>query len=209
MRDVLAAIERERCSAILRTPYAEAAGPAMRAAVEGGFRVVEFTLSTPGALERIHEFAAEDGLVVGAGTVLDVEGARAAREAGARFLVAPNTDPAVIGYAQEHGLVSIPGAATPTEMLAAHRAGSTFVKVFPAPAGGPDFVRAVLGPLPFLKLFPTSGVTRENAAAFLAAGAAGVGFVNCLFEPDDLAAGRFDAVCERARAMVAAVRGAS
>ena len=208
MSTVLEIFERERCSAILRTPPADAVAPAMRAAIDGGFRIVEFTLNTPGALEHIAEFARDEELLVGAGTVLDVGAARAAHEAGARFLVAPNTDAEVIGYACEHGLVAIPGAATPTEMLAAHRAGAAIVKLFPGPANGPQYVRTVLGPLSFLKLLPTSGVTLENAAEFLRAGAFGVGFVACLFDPEDMRLGRFEAIRERASRMIDAVRSA-
>jgi len=209
IESVLERLARERCSAILRTPHAEHVAGAMRAAVEGGFRVVEFTLNTPGALERIAEFAHESELCVGAGTVLDLESAVAARKAGARFLVSPHTDPALIEYARRHDLVFIPGAATPTEMLAAHAAGAPVVKLFPGPADGPAWVRTVLGPLPFLKIWPTSGVTLANAAEFLRAGAFGVAFVNCLFEPEDVRAGRFELVRERARRMVEAVREAT
>jgi len=194
-----------RCSAILRTPLADAVVPAMEAAVAGGFRIVEFTLTTPGALAAIQRFAASDDLTVGAGTVLTLHDARAARDAGAQFLVSPVMDPEILAFCRTEGLVSIPGAATPTEALAAHRAGADLVKVFPGPAQGADWVRVVRGPLPFLRLFPTSGVTLENCADYLAAGSFGVGFVNCLFEASDLAAGRFDAVRGRAAAMVEAV----
>jgi Entner-Doudoroff aldolase len=197
--------ERLRCSAILRTSHAEAVAPAMRAAVEGGFRIIEFTLTTPGALDHIRDFARDRELLVGAGTVLDLDGARGAKDAGAHFLVAPNTDPEVIGFAKQNGMIAIPGAYTPTEMMLAHASGADFVKLFPGPVNGPEYVRTVLGPLPFLKLFPTSGVTLDNVAEFLAAGAYGVGFVNCLFDPEDMRAGRFDAIRERARRMCDAV----
>ncbi len=205
---VLEAITQQRCSAILRTPLAEAVAPAMEAAVDGGFRIVEFTLNTPGALEHIREFSSRGELVVGAGTVLTVEEAEQAVEAGARFLVSPIGDPRVIGWCRENQIVSIPGTYTPTEMMAAHRAGADFVKLFPGPLDGPDYVRAILGPLPFLRIFPTSGVTMDNAADFLAAGAAGVGFVKLLFEPADLQAGRFVAVRARAAQMVKLVKEA-
>jgi len=197
---------RERCSAILRTPLASAVGPAMAAAVEGGFRIVEFTLNTPGALEQIAAFAARGDLVVGAGTVLGVDDAAAAVAAGARFLVSPVADPAVIRWCVERELLCIPGCYTPTEMLAAHRLGAPVVKLFPGPADGPAYLRACRGPMPFLRIFPTSGVTLDNVGEYLRAGAFGVGFVNCLFTPEDLAAGDFGAIRERAGRMVAAVR---
>lgn len=206
---VLDTLAAERCSAILRTPHAGAVRPAMEAAVEGGFRVVEFTLNTPGALEEIRRFAQRPELVVGAGTVLSVDDAAAAVDAGARFLVSPVTDPAVIGWCRDRGVVSIPGAFTPTEMLTAWRAGADVVKLFPGPPDGPSYLRSILGPLPELRLFPTSGVTLENCGEYLRAGAFGVGFVGCLFDPDDLAASRFDAIRDRAEAMVAAIQAAT
>lgn len=209
MDDVLAFLARVRCSAILRTADAEAVGPAMQAAITGGFRAVEITLTTPGALEVIAELADDPRLLVGAGTVLDVDQAAAAHDAGARFLVSPVVDPEVIGWCAARDVLCIPGAFTPTEMLAAHRAGARVVKLFPAPPGGPAYVRAVLGPLPFLRLFPTAGVTASNAAEFLAAGAFGVGFVGTLFDPADLAARRFERIEARAREMVGAVQAAA
>lgn len=197
---------RERASAILRTAHGEAAGPAMEAAVRGGFRVVEFTLNTPGALDLIERFARNVELTVGAGTVLTVDDARAAVERGARFLVSPVVDADVIREAEALGVAMIPGTHTPTEMLLAHKLGAPLQKLFPAPGDGPGFVRACLGPLPFLRIVPTSGVDEGNAAAFLAAGAHAVGFVGPLFDPDDLQAGRFDRVERRARALLASVR---
>jgi 2-dehydro-3-deoxyphosphogluconate aldolase/(4S)-4-hydroxy-2-oxoglutarate aldolase len=196
----------ERCSAILRTPHAEAVAPAMEAAVAGGFRIVEFTLNTPGALEHVAAFAARPGLLVGAGTVLELREAEAAVEAGARFLVSPVADPALIRWCADRGILCVPGVFTPAEMLAAHRAGAPVLKLFPGPPDGPAWVKVCRGPLPFLRIFPTSGVTEQNARAYLEAGAFGVGFVNVLFEPADLAAGRFEAVRERAERMVRIVR---
>lgn len=195
-------LARLRCTAILRTSIEGAAGPAMEAAVRGGFRAVEFTLNTPGALDRIAEFAGREDLLVGAGTVLSVDDARNALTAGATFLVSPVADEAVIRFCVDNDVLSIPGTLTPNEMLAAHRAGAPVVKLFPGPVDGPAYVRSCLGPLPFLRIFPTSGVTAENAAEYLSAGAFGVGFVNCLFEPELLAGGAFDQVEDRARRMV-------
>lgn len=204
----LEALTRERCSAILRTDLPRAVAPAMQAAVDGGFRIIEFTLTTPGALSQIEEFSKRSDLVVGAGTVLTVEEAEQAVEAGARFIVSPVCNPRVIGWCKENGIVSIPGTYTATEMLTAHLAGADLVKLFPGPVDGPDYVRAILGPLPFLRIFPTSGVTLDNAAAFLAAGAAGVGWVKLLFEPADLKEGAWDRIRERATRMVGIVKEA-
>ncbi|HEU5059545.1 MAG TPA: bifunctional 4-hydroxy-2-oxoglutarate aldolase/2-dehydro-3-deoxy-phosphogluconate aldolase, partial [Kofleriaceae bacterium] len=159
-----------------------------------------------GALELVAEFSRRPGLVVGAGTVLTVEDAKAAVRAGARFLVSPVMDEEVVRAAVDLGAVAMPGCHTPTELLRAHRAGAALQKLFPAPAGGPDYVRSVLLPMPFLRIVPTNGITAENAAAYLAAGAVAVGFVASLFSAEDLAAGRFERVEERARALLAAVR---
>lgn len=197
----------ERASAILRTPHPERAIPAMEAAARAGFRVLEFTLTIPGALEAIAAFAGRPGLAIGAGTVLSREQAREAYSAGARFLVSPVVDEEVISAAAELGIAAIPGCATPTEMLRARRAGAPLVKLFPAPADVAAWVRAVLGPLPGLKIVPTNGVDAGNAAEVLAAGAHAIGFVSPLFDPEEVAAGRFDRVEERGRALLAAVRG--
>jgi 2-dehydro-3-deoxyphosphogluconate aldolase/(4S)-4-hydroxy-2-oxoglutarate aldolase len=195
----LGAIGERRLSAILRTDDRARAAAAMEAAVAGGFRLVEFTLTIPGALELVREFSRREGLLVGAGTVLSVEEARNAVAAGARFLVSPVCDPEVIAEARRLDVVSIPGTSTPTEMLAAHRAGADIVKVFPAPADLPTFLKQVRGPLPFLKLFPTAGVTPDNFRAVLEAGAFGVGFVASLFAPEDVSRGNVAAIEERAR----------
>jgi 2-dehydro-3-deoxyphosphogluconate aldolase/(4S)-4-hydroxy-2-oxoglutarate aldolase len=153
----------------------------------------------------IARFAANPDLVVGAGTVLTVDQARAAADAGARFLVSPVVDTGVIEEAHRLDVAAMPGTYSPTEMWEAHRAGAQLQKLFPITAGGPEHVRSVLGPLPFLRIVPTNGVTIDNAAQYLAAGAYAVGFVRALFETDDMEHGRFDAIQARATAMVRAV----
>jgi 2-dehydro-3-deoxyphosphogluconate aldolase/(4S)-4-hydroxy-2-oxoglutarate aldolase len=197
----------ERASAILRTNDQERAAQAMEAAVRGGFTIIEFTLTIPGVFELVREFAQRDGLVVGTGTVMDEHQARQSVAAGARFLVSPVVDEAVIATAEELEVACMPGCHTPTEMLRAHRAGAQLCKLFPAPAGGPAWVRSVLGPLPYLKIVPTNGVDEHNAGDWIAAGAWAVGFVATLFEPSDVAAGRWDAIEKRARRCLAATRG--
>ncbi len=200
-QEAAASIERERISAIIRTNDQGVAGEAMRAAVDGGFRIVEFTLTTPGAFELIAEFSRRTDLLVGAGTVLTIEQARKAVAAGAKFLVSPICDPIIVAEAALLDVASIPGAFTPTEMQTAHCLGADFVKVFPAPPGGVGFIEAVRAPLPHLRLFPTAGVTAENFVEFLNAGCVGVGFVRPLFEPTDLARGDFAAIRKRATAI--------
>jgi len=199
-------LREARASAILRTDSRAAAAAAMEAAVRGGFKVVEFTLTIPGAFDLIEEFARRPDLVVGAGTVLTEEEARTAVRRGARFLVSPVMDPKVIAAATALGVASIPGCHTPTEMLAAHRAGAPLQKLFPAPGTGPAYVRACLGPLPFLRLVPTQGVDAGNARDWIDAGAWAVGFTHALFDATDIKAERFDRIEDRARTLLAAVR---
>ncbi len=204
----VARLGRERASAILRTDDEEKAARAMDAAIRGGFTIVEFTLTIPGVYDLVREFSRREGIVVGTGTVMDAEQARRSVEAGARFLVSPVVDEVVIEAAAHLGVASMPGTHTPTEMLRAYRAGAQLCKLFPAPAGGPAWVRSVLGPMPWLKIVPTNGVDEHNAAEWIAAGVFGVGFVAPLFPTDDLAAGRWDEIEARAARSIAAVRGA-
>jgi len=198
---------QEKASAILRTDDADKAAQAMEAAIRGGFRIIEFTLTIPDVFDLVRDFSRREGLVVGTGTVMDAEQARQSVAAGARFLVSPVVDEAVISAAKELGVASMPGTHTPTEMLRAHRAGAQLCKLFPCPHGGPAWVSSVLGPMPFLKIVPTNGVDHHNAGEWIDAGAFAAGFVATLFAPADMAAGRWDAIEERARKCLAAVRG--
>jgi Entner-Doudoroff aldolase len=198
--------QRARVSAILRTDDQRKAAEAMAAALRGGFTIVEFTLTTPGVYELITEFSQREGVQVGAGTVLEVDQARRAVAAGATFLVSPVVDEPVIAAAGALGVAAMPGTHTPTEMLRAHRAGAQLCKLFPAPAGGPTWLRSVLGPLPFLKIVPTNGIDLDNMEQWFAAGAHAGGFVTSLFAPSDMAAGNWDAIEARARAIVTRAR---
>ena len=207
--EFLAEFKQARASAILRTNETENARKAMNAAVEGGFRIIEFTYSIPKVLDLIREFSQREGLIVGAGTVMTREEAEMAAEAGASFLVSPVVDEAVIKAAGELGVAMMPGCATPTEMLHAHRLGAQLQKLFPGQPAGPIWVKQTLGPLPFLNIVPTSGVDLENAADYLKVGSFAVGFVNSLFAPEEIIAGRFDVIKERAAAMIQAVNGAA
>ena len=188
----------------MRTDDQSVAKQAMAAAVEGGFRVIEFTLNTPGALELITQFRSMDeSLLVGAGTVMTPQAAKEAVNSGAQFIVSPVCDPTVIRKAGEMDVVSIPGTQTPTEMQRAHESGADFVKLFPAPPNVAEYIRYVLGPQPHLKIFPTSGVNLDNMVAVLEAGAAGVGFVGPLFDPQSIRNRNFDDIRERAEKIVA------
>ncbi len=200
---------RERASAILRTDQQDAAALAMEAAIRGGFKVIEFTLTIPGVYELIEDFAHRPDVVVGAGTVLDTQQAERAGTAGAAYLVSPVFDGEVIEAGKRMGVATMPGTHTATEMLAAHRAGATFCKLFPAPGGGPTYVQAMLGPMPFLKIVPTHGVDHHNAAEWISAGAFAVGFVATLFEPAWLATAQWEAVEARARDCLVAAQSST
>ena len=206
---VIDQIGLRRVSAIIRAKDAETARSAMEAAVEGGFRMVEFTLTTPNALGLIEEFAKREELLVGAGTVLTATDAQQAVSAGARFLVSPIVDEEMLEAAEELGVASIPGTFTPTEMVIADRLGADLIKIFPAPADLPKFVSQIRGPLPHLKLFPTAGIDLDNFIPVLQAGAYGVGFVSSLFVPADLAARDYQAIETRAAAIMNRLDGAS
>jgi Entner-Doudoroff aldolase len=200
------ALWEERAVAILRADDHLVCRDAMAAAVDGGFRFVEFTLTCPQPFDLMEHFAAREGVVVGAGTVLTVADAHRAIDAGARFIVSPLLDEEVVAAALERGVAAMPGVQTPTEMTRAHRLGAQVQKLFPAPANGPAFVRAALGPMPFLRLVPTSGVTPENVAQFIAAGVFAVGFVGPLFPPELLEARDYVEIERLAREALAAAK---
>jgi len=191
-----------KISAIIRTDDHKVAEQAMQAAVDGGFRVVEFTLTTPGSLNLITQFRENDDLIVGAGTVMSPTIVQEAVEAGAQFLVSPVCNVDVIKEAEKLDVVSIPGTFTATEMETAHRAGADFVKLFPAPANVAEYIRFILAPLPYLKIFPTSGVNLDNMLDVLQAGAAGTGFVRPLFDPEMIRNKNYDGIRQRAEAIV-------
>lgn len=203
--EFVALLGRSRASAILRTDDQRQAALAMEAAVRGGFRIIEFTLTIPGVYELVQDFANRDGLVVGTGTVMTPSEAERSVAAGASFLVSPVVDKEVIASARRLGVASMPGTHTPTEMLLAHRAGAELCKLFPAPAGGPAWLQSVLAPMPYLKIVPTNGVTPENAAEWMASGAFAVGFVAPLFVAEDIRQGNWDAIESRARDCLAAL----
>lgn len=191
--------------AVVRLPSAEQALRASEAVRAGGVEAVEITLTTPGALEAIRALSCDDGMIVGAGSVLDSESARAAIDAGARFIVSPVLLPQLVPLAHEADVAVMLGAFSPTEILAAHRAGSDAVKVFPADALGPAFIRGVRAPMPFLRLVPTGGVTPENAGDWLRAGATAVGLGGSLVDAKLAGAGDWDAITQRARRVLRSI----
>ncbi len=148
-------------------------------------------MTTPNAIDGITSLAQKfaGDVLLGVGTVLDPQTARAAIQAGARFVVSPAFDPQVLQATHDAGATSIPGAFTPTEILRAHHAGADVVKVFPSTALGPGYFRDILAPLPFLKLMPTGGVDASNAADWIKAGAVCIGAGSALV-PRDAVRGR-------------------
>ena len=164
-----------------------------KALVDGGVDVAEITFTVPNALEVLAAVrkALGDRLLLGAGTVLDTETARAAILAGAEYLVSPTLNLEVIKLAKRYGKMIMPGVYTPTEALTAWEAGADILKVFPAEIVGPAFFKAMKGPLPQLRLMPTGGVDLNTAASFLEAGAVCLGIGSQLIEPKAVAAGDF------------------
>jgi 2-dehydro-3-deoxyphosphogluconate aldolase / (4S)-4-hydroxy-2-oxoglutarate aldolase len=175
----------------------------------GGVHCLEITLTTPGALRAIEAVVGRwEDVVMGAGTVLDGSTARQAILAGAQFLVTPTVELDVIEVAHRYGVPVIAGAMTPTEILGAWEAGSDLVKVFPAGFLGPEYLKAIHGPLPQIPLVPTGGVTSETAGSFVRAGAAIVSAGSWLVDADGARAKAFDDVTERARLLVGEVTAA-
>ncbi|WP_437902539.1 bifunctional 4-hydroxy-2-oxoglutarate aldolase/2-dehydro-3-deoxy-phosphogluconate aldolase [Sorangium sp. So ce327] len=208
-QSVLEWIARGRIVPVVRAGSADEALRAVEALLEGGIDVLEITMTVPGAVEVVREVAARHGerALVGAGTVLDARTAEACIEAGARFVVSPALDEATVRACVAMNVVHAPGALTPTEVVAAHRAGGDVVKVFPCDAlGGASYLKALKAPLPQLPLMPTGGVTLENVGTFFAAGAVAVGVGGNLVDLKLLRDGRRDELVARARAFCDAGR---
>ena len=207
---VIAVIRLQESSGDIST-IMDMSGAAARALAAGGVDVVEVTLTTPGALEAITELASDEGLkgcMIGAGTVLDVKAARDVIARGAHFVVSPTLDRFVVRYCRDHHVPCMPGAFTPTELHEAWRAGATAVKLFPASAVGPRYLREVLAPLPFLRVVPSGGVSLENAGEWIRAGAAAVSVGSALVSAELARDAAWAELTRRARALVDAVAAA-
>jgi 2-dehydro-3-deoxyphosphogluconate aldolase / (4S)-4-hydroxy-2-oxoglutarate aldolase len=204
---VLQAILDHKLVAILRGIHPDHVLDIATALQEGGIRLLEITLNSPDALAMIGRIASAMGnnLYVGAGTVLDAEQAISAIDAGARFILSPTLDAETIQQTRQLGAVSIPGAITPTEILAAYRYGADIVKVFPASAGVPYF-RDLRGPLPFIPLMPTGGISLDNIRDFQNAGAVAFGVGSSLVRSEQqLSDGYLHQLQEKAAAFVNAI----
>jgi 2-dehydro-3-deoxyphosphogluconate aldolase/(4S)-4-hydroxy-2-oxoglutarate aldolase len=196
--------------AIVRAPDPTHLVAVIRALADGGVSVVEVTFTVPNALDVLKQARKElpPEVLLGAGTVLDTETARAAILVGAEFIVAPTINLDVIRLCRRYDKVVMPGAFTPTEILSAWEAGADIVKVFPADNLGPTFFKAIRGPLPQIRLMPTGGVDLKTAADFLKAGACCLGVGSQMVEPKAIAEKNFDRLRDLARQYVAVVQQA-
>jgi 2-dehydro-3-deoxyphosphogluconate aldolase/(4S)-4-hydroxy-2-oxoglutarate aldolase len=193
---------------VIRTTSAESAVKAVDAIYRGGIRAAEITMTVPGALRALEKVADQfgDKLVLGAGTVLDPETARACMLAGAEFFVTPSLKPATIEMARRYSKVIMPGALTPTEVLAAWEAGADIVKIFPCGnVGGPKYIKALKGPFPQIEMIPTGGVNLETAGEFLKAGACAVAVGGELVDAQSIKEGRYDVLEQKAQQYLAVI----
>ncbi len=209
--EVLAQIREVGLVPVIRAESPEVAGQAIEAIRAGGVPILEITMTVPGAIRLIEEMARRYGgdAVVGAGTVLDPETARACILAGARFVVSPSLNLETIACCRRYGVAVLPGALTPTEVVAAWQAGADMVKVFPAGAvGGAGYIKALKAPLPQVDLVPTGGVSLKTAADFIKAGATALGVGADLVDTKALQEGRAAEITRKARELVEIVKAA-
>lgn len=197
-------VQQQRAIAVIRAPHFALGLSMAKAVAAGGIHLIEITWNSQRAAELIHQLRRElPTCTIGTGTLLDREQARQAIAAGAEFLFTPHLDLALIRTALDQGVPIIPGALSPTEIVAAWQAGASSVKVFPVQAmGGASYIQSLQGPLGHIPLIPTGGVTLENAANFLAAGAIGVGLSSHLFPKSALESGNWSAITEQAQALM-------
>ena len=196
--------------AVIRMKEPDRLRAVVDALASGGVRALEVTMTVPRAAELIGEIASTlpSGFLLGAGTVVDAETAMRVIDAGAQFIVSPVFRPAVIDAAHRRDVPAMPGCMTPTEILQAWDAGADVVKVFPATALGPGFLKDVRGPLPHVKLMPTGGVTLDNACDWIKAGAVAVGVGTALLDATAIANGNYHVLEANARRIVENVRSA-
>ena len=207
-KEILAFITEVGIVPIVRTSSAEGAIQAVEAIYAGGVRAAEITMTVPGAVHALEKLADRFGgkIILGAGTVLDPETARACMLAGAEFFVTPSLRLSTIEMAKRYSKVICPGALTPTEVLTAWEAGADAVKIFPCGnVGGPKYIKALKGPFPHIEMIPTGGVNLETTGDFLKAGACAVAVGGELVDAKSVKEGRFDIIENRARQYLAAI----
>jgi 2-dehydro-3-deoxyphosphogluconate aldolase/(4S)-4-hydroxy-2-oxoglutarate aldolase len=204
---VIQRILDEKVFAVLRLQYTDEIERVVEAIVKGGISIIEITMNSKNAEESIHRVSkAFPNCLIGSGTVIGVEASTKAIESGARFLVSPVTDLDMLAVANEVGVVSMAGALTPTEAWQASQAGSDFVKLFPLAGLGPQYIRAMRGPLPNIRFIPTNGVSVENVPEWFEAGASAVGIGTPLVSDRDLESGDLSIIEERARKIISSVQ---
>jgi len=194
---------------VVRAASSQQAVIAADAVCRGGIPIVEITMTVPGAIEVIRQLRKSSlaEMLIGAGTVLDVEMARVCADAGAQFLVSPGLNLETVEFAVSQGVLMMAGALTPTEVITAWKAGSDFVKVFPCGnVGGAKYIKALKGPLPQVPLVPTGGVNLDTAAEFIEAGAAALGVGGELVQTEALKTGKPEIIVENARKFLKIVK---
>lgn len=206
-QEVARRLEEIGAAAVIRMQDAGKLVRVAEAIAAGGIPAIEVTMTVPGAIDMIKQVADElgDDVLLGVGSVTDVETARQAVDAGARYVVSPIYKRAVVEATHDKGAVALPGAFTPTEIQHAYEAGAEFVKVFPASVLGTKFIKAVRAPLPHLKLVPTGGVSLDNAGDWFRAGAALVGVGSALLNKEAIAAGNYEKLIDNARRLRASI----
>ncbi|WP_437226617.1 bifunctional 4-hydroxy-2-oxoglutarate aldolase/2-dehydro-3-deoxy-phosphogluconate aldolase [Planctomicrobium sp. SH661] len=206
--DVVGKVLDQGLVAIIRAPSSDQLLDVSKALISGGIDIIEATFTIPNVLETLSRVKSELGnkIVLGAGTVLDAETARAAILAGVEYIVTPVVRVEVIEMCRRYGIPCLTGAFTPTEVLTAWEAGSEIVKLFPGELGGPGYLKALQGPLPQVRLMPTGGVNLETLPAFIQAGACAVGLGSSLVEKDALARGDMNRIETLAAAYVAKIK---
>ncbi|MGA2270011.1 MAG: bifunctional 4-hydroxy-2-oxoglutarate aldolase/2-dehydro-3-deoxy-phosphogluconate aldolase [Bryobacteraceae bacterium] len=207
-KEILAFITEVGIVPVVRTSSAEGAIQAVEAIYQGGVRAAEITMTVPGAIHALEKLADRFGgkIMLGAGTVLDPETARACLLAGAQFIVTPSLRLSTIEMAKRYSKVVCPGALTPTEVLTAWESGADVVKIFPCGnVGGPKYIKALKGPFPQIEMIPTGGVNLETAGDFLKAGACAVAVGGELVDAKSIKEGRFDVIENRAHQYLAAI----
>jgi 2-dehydro-3-deoxyphosphogluconate aldolase/(4S)-4-hydroxy-2-oxoglutarate aldolase len=207
---VLKTLEETGVVAVIRADDPTDLLEVSRALSEGGVRMVEITMTVPGALDIISSVRERLGgeVFIGAGTVLDAVTARMAILAGASYVVSPSFDPETVEVCKLYGAAVMPGCLTPTEVVNAWKAGADVVKIFPGRVGTPGYFQDLKGPLPHIRMMPTGNVDQKTAPEYIAAGAVAVGVGKALVDPAAVKARQFGVITERARTFIALVAGA-
>jgi 2-dehydro-3-deoxyphosphogluconate aldolase/(4S)-4-hydroxy-2-oxoglutarate aldolase len=203
-------IRKSGVVAVVRTREPDRVTAIAEALIEGGLTAIEITTTVPGAVDVLRTLSGALGnrVLLGAGTVLDAETARRVIDAGARFVLSPIFRPELLRLCHDNDVAVAPGCFSPTEIFDAWEAGADFVNVFPAATLGPAYFRNLRGPLPFLPIIPTGGVTLDNVADWINAGAVALGVHTALLDPQAISSGHYGVLTARASAFLAAVKQA-